>query len=321
MKIIVKLFILQILLSFNLFSLEFDSYYQKNYHYFMVGKNNAKIGFNFSYSNLIMDFDKNVSFQTIAFGGNQKTSFGPSAITMNYIPYQPVTSGLSIIYGITDNFQIFFSGNIYEKYYYSHNSEYFEEYEEDISKKYVKSTIVDKFGTPFLGFSLNISFRNSFLIISPYFSLPFYQETKNTTVLLKNNSDISFEQGIGIGLYLNYNKYYENLFFDFIFNFYIQNKTDNFSNYNEYNFGTYIGYVVNEDIDIIKIGLIAQKKYVDIYGIYKENFETMLKFDMILSLNLFTDYCLNMEYWHLLPTDKIHTFSNYGLGLQIEYKF
>lgn len=318
MKIAVQLLFLQILLSFNLFSIEFDSYYQKNYHYFMVGKNNAKIGFNIAYSNFTRDYDKNVYVKAINFGGTQKTSFGPSTISLNYIPYQPVTSGLSFIYGITDNFQIFFSGDIYEKYNYSYDSEYLEEY---VDEDYVKSEITDKSGTPVLGFSINIPRKNGFFLISPYITIPFYQNTESNNKLLKKNHNISFEQNFGIGMYLNYSKFYENLFFELVYNFYTQNPTDNFSSYTEYNIGAYFGYIITEDIDIIKAGLITQKDYISHYEMFEENSEVLLKFDLILMVKLFNDYFLNFEYWYALPTDTIHSSTNYGLGLQVEYKF
>ncbi len=318
MKITVQLFILQIILSFNLFSIEFDSYYQKNYHYFMVGKNNAKIGYNIAYSNFTRDYDKNIYVKAINFGGTQKTSFGPSTISLNYIPYQPITSGLSFIYGVTDNFQIFFSGDIYEKYYYSYDSEYLEEY---VDEDYVKSEITDKSGTPVLGFSINISRENGFFIISPYITVPFYQNTESNNKQLKKNHNISFEQNFGIGMYLNYSKFYENLFFELVYNFYTQNPTDNFSSYTEYNIGAYLGYILTEDIDILKMGFITQKDYSSYDEMFEDNSELILKFDLIFMLNIFDYYFLNFEFWNSLLSDRMDISNNYGLGLQIEYKF
>ncbi len=318
MKIIIQLYILQFFLSFNLFSIEFDSYYQKNYHYLMVGKDNAKIGLNFAYSNFERDYDQDIYIKTINFGGTQKTSFGPSTIGLNYIPYQPSTSGLSFIYGLTDNFQIFFSGDIYEKYYYSQDRDYFEEYNDE---KYIKSTIVDKSGTPILGFSINIPRESGFFLISPYITVPFYQNTESNNKQLKNNKNDSFEQNFGIGIYLNFSKFYENLFFELIYNFYAQNQTDKVSPYSEYNIGAYLGYILSEDIDIIKVGFITQKDYSSNHEIFEDNSSLILKFDLIFMLNIFDYYFLNFELWNSLLSDRMDISNNFGLGLQIEYKF
>ncbi len=310
------LFGMLILFSFSLFSQEEFSEIQNNNHYLLNGQGNIKIGFNVSYSRLQNKDTSELYWDTTSFAGTGKSMTNFNLNNINFIPYQPTTSGLFISYGIFDNLQAFLSMDLYDV----HGSNMFWiSKRSDSSSGYEHIEFKETLGTPILGISYGLTFDNMNLLLSPYISVPFFEKSTKPESHLDGDFDNSFKQSIGYGIAVDFIINLDNVFMNLLLNGYKVGEDDYAPEYSVYNLGIYAGYKINNENDFIKAGVITQK-LTTVYGSHSNDSDTIFRIDAIYSLNFINNINLNFECWYGLPTKILEDSHLFGASVQFLYK-
>ncbi len=305
-----------ILFTFSLFSQEESSKIANNNHYLLNGQGNIKVGLNISYSRLQSKDTSELYWDTTSFAGTGKSMNYFNLNNINFIPYQPTTSGLFVSYGIFDNLQAFLSMDIYD----IHGSNMFWiSKRSDSSSGYEHIEFKETFGTPFLGVSYGLNFDNINILLSPYISVPFFEKSTKPERHFDGDFDNSFKQSIGYGIAVDFIIHIDNLFMNLLLNGYKVNEDDYSPEYSVYNSGIYAGYKINNENDFFKAGIITQK-FTTYQHSSSSDYDTIFRLDLIYSLNFINNINLNFECWYGLPTEILEDSYLYGIAVQFLYK-
>ncbi len=294
---------LSILSSLSLFADEFEdnSSYIKND--ILVGEGNFKVGFNLSYE---------YSKHTYESDSESKSIYFSVGDTSNFIPYQPMSSGIFAIYGINDSLQLFAS---FKGYQYS-------KYESKSSFYNNENNTSVKGGSPFLGLTYGIYLEDILLSFSPYVSVPFYEKYK---IEDEKEDDKSFEQYWGYGFLLNFNYVKDN---------YLINA---FVNYRKYEYdiavlkyitlGFDFGLILNSSNDKLKAGILKESIDNSIKAnnplelpTHLSNTENYYKITITYNFNINSNNAINIQGYYYLPTEDKEDVTNYGIAFQFEFK-
>lgn len=298
-----KIFTLFILMfsTFLLFADEFDSNLNYIKNDILVGEGNFKAGFNLSYG-----YYKNNRFED---SESKSTSFQFGS-TNNFIPYQPMSSGIFAIYGINDSLQLFASFKAFD-YTQGKNksSSYYNEY-----------THIIKGGSPFIGVTYGIYIEDILLSISPYISVPFYEKYKyEDNKDHSYNTDNSFEQKFNYGFLLNFNFVKDSYLINGLINY--THEEGDYFNIDSYIFGFDFGFVLNSFEDKVKIGIlqINYKSSSNEYQLSDSEY-VYYKVTLTYNFNINSNNAINLQAYYYLPTEDAENTTDYGIAFQFEFK-